>query len=371
MEVVKMKKGFTLTELLVVIVIIGILISLVVPSVTKARNKAKEAQVKAGIHDIEVALSSFSAGNSGWYPGVGYDPSGTQSLQSSMLGIAGRSGISIPDGGEIISSGVVGGRMDCMVDPRKCGSETPSENKYLDDYWRWDRLYLEGVLDEYPTNPFSSAKAGNSSVKRGMHNIFVVSVLPVSGTGGPDFIGTCLSKPAGEAEAFAGGGNWYSYENYNTVNGRLSYGWDDASTSTPAVCNAVTGDDNNSWEETPTLYPRGDFAYIPLDSVDKRMFTDSSGNLANGEYMAFVENYWIIGYGAESAWKSDIFNVDSLASGNNCGLKFQQPLGRIDPASTASFLNCTPTEYENRVLEALRGAILLQGTAYTEQAFSE
>ena len=84
-----MKKGFTLTELLVVIVIIGILITLVVPSVTKARNKAKEAQVKAGIHDIEVALSSFSAGNSGWYPGVGYDPSGTQSLQANMLGVTG------------------------------------------------------------------------------------------------------------------------------------------------------------------------------------------------------------------------------------------------------------------------------------------
>ena len=61
---------------------------------------------------------------------------------------------------------------------------------------------------------------------------------------------------------------------------------------------------------------------------------------------------------------------DTIVHAVDCGLKFQQPLGRIDPASTASFLNCNPTEYENRALESLRGGILLEGTAYTEQAFS-
>lgn len=70
------RKGFTLIELLVVIVIISILITLALPNYMKARDKAKEAQVKAGGHIIKTALERYGVDFNGSYPLVvaGGDP---------------------------------------------------------------------------------------------------------------------------------------------------------------------------------------------------------------------------------------------------------------------------------------------------------
>lgn len=63
------RKGFTLIEMLVVITILGILITLAVPNFVKARDKAFEAQVKAGGNDIRLAVERFSNDENGMYPG--------------------------------------------------------------------------------------------------------------------------------------------------------------------------------------------------------------------------------------------------------------------------------------------------------------
>lgn len=57
------ENGFTLIELLVVITIIGILAAIALPNYIKAKNKAKEAEVKANCHTIQVALERYMTDN--------------------------------------------------------------------------------------------------------------------------------------------------------------------------------------------------------------------------------------------------------------------------------------------------------------------
>ncbi len=71
------RKGFTLVELLTVIAIIVLLISILVPVVSRARRQAKEAAVQAQLHAIEVGLEMFHT-DFGFYPSsTPEDPTGS------------------------------------------------------------------------------------------------------------------------------------------------------------------------------------------------------------------------------------------------------------------------------------------------------
>jgi len=64
---VRKAKGFTLIELLVVIAIIGLLASVVLVSVNRARTKARDSKRKADLHQIVIALEMY-ANEYGGYP---------------------------------------------------------------------------------------------------------------------------------------------------------------------------------------------------------------------------------------------------------------------------------------------------------------
>ena len=59
--------GFTLIEIMVVIIILGLLAALVIPNITGYTEKAKHEKVRADIASLEGALELFKADN-GFYP---------------------------------------------------------------------------------------------------------------------------------------------------------------------------------------------------------------------------------------------------------------------------------------------------------------
>jgi len=61
MEHQKKEKGFTLIELLIVVAIIGLLATIVLVAVTRARKKANATQAKAHITEISKALDMYVA----------------------------------------------------------------------------------------------------------------------------------------------------------------------------------------------------------------------------------------------------------------------------------------------------------------------
>jgi general secretion pathway protein G len=62
------RKGFTLIELMIVVVIIGLLASVAIPNFISMMGRAKEASVKTNMHVMQTAAEDFAAVSSGRYP---------------------------------------------------------------------------------------------------------------------------------------------------------------------------------------------------------------------------------------------------------------------------------------------------------------
>lgn len=91
-----MKNKFTLIELLVVVAIIGILASMILPSLAKSRAKVKTAVCVSNLKQVGVALQLFSSEGNGLLPGpmlsgyrTGYRDSDTSYLSMKLAVFSG------------------------------------------------------------------------------------------------------------------------------------------------------------------------------------------------------------------------------------------------------------------------------------------
>ena len=61
-------KGFTLIELMIVVLIIGILAAIAIPNFVSMQDRAKEGSVKSNMHTLQLAVEDFAVTNDGVYP---------------------------------------------------------------------------------------------------------------------------------------------------------------------------------------------------------------------------------------------------------------------------------------------------------------
>ncbi len=60
--------GFTLIELMIVVVVIGILAAIAIPNFASLERRAQESSVKSNMHTVQMVMEDYSVQNNGQYP---------------------------------------------------------------------------------------------------------------------------------------------------------------------------------------------------------------------------------------------------------------------------------------------------------------
>ncbi|PIQ25008.1 hypothetical protein COW36_16275 [bacterium (Candidatus Blackallbacteria) CG17_big_fil_post_rev_8_21_14_2_50_48_46] len=94
---IQKQKGFTLVELMVVIIIIGLLVAIALPNFAAAQDRARNASVKANGHALETIVNTYNIDN-GRYPASIPEITGHDSYKTLENPFSGRKGVADASG---------------------------------------------------------------------------------------------------------------------------------------------------------------------------------------------------------------------------------------------------------------------------------
>ena len=261
------KLGFTLVEMLVVMVIILILAGIGLKHLNGAREKAKNTQVSSNVHTIQVALEQYAVDHNKFYPGLNWEIDSTGAISGVAPALLG--GVESSAGGRDFQNWLNTGQPAYLPDG------TPRAN-YID-------LLVGTYIPDYPANPFLTATSGTRSK---MTNLM-----------------------------------WYVP---NTQNGQFEF-----LNEQSVDWNRLTNRANN--DTMKTLYEssaRGHFSYLPLGPVNNLGIDFSLSNWANlgdaqrAQYYKYARGYMLVGWGAS--------RLDTSVSKGFSANFYSQELGGFD-----------------------------------------
>ena len=67
-SIISDERGFTLVEIMVVAIVIGVLVAMGIPNFLQLQDRAREASVKANMHTMQLAIEDFAVQTAGFYP---------------------------------------------------------------------------------------------------------------------------------------------------------------------------------------------------------------------------------------------------------------------------------------------------------------
>lgn len=299
-------RGFTLIELMVVIVIIGLLAGMAVPMYGKVREKARDTEIRRDLSIINVALSQFGVDNNGLYPYRirALDQAGGEQTTSDVPGfypLALIGGANTVDESGVPRSTYI---QQNLVQPRL---DDVNQYYYFNQYT--DPLVALGYLNRYPQNPFfpRDKRPMGATVWAFLQTDLTIPAERVIITPG-DFVYTANM---GDALAGGAGGTYEREDPKSTVPRALSYQVD---------------------------LPSGSVLRFSLDLVDSYQLWAYGALQRNGaSWASYPNNFWSPGIGRRATPARKDWN------GNGIKDMFERGIALYYAAGTRQFEQSTST----------------------------
>lgn len=323
-----LQRGFTMIEMLTVLVIIGVLMTVSLITYGNARQKSRLAAVKANVSEIVLALDDFQRDHSGSYPALTDYHTTVPEYYSTIPSPPGDPPAGYPAALKWKGNAIIGGG------PKLADNTNVLQDDFYTDLYPpaslfrnrqgevafgngpmlpVDQLVRNGQMDAYPLNPLAGP---------GIPMVNIAHILYQYDTQTNDAY-------------------WVQFTLTSTGETRMGL------CAARPVAGGVYMPIDVIWNET--TYPQGDFAYIPFE------FTTEQGNYCNG--------YWIISYGdlntlAQSPYNKFASNTPPYDVWPN----FPPPYGDGNPATPPD-----PNSFEYQVKRLMLGALDVRATIFGDQ----